>query len=65
MTKKFIKSKSVAGGPNASGPKYRTPDHFKASLSAGKASIFSGGNTKNTPPRVKFNPAQFKVQHKG
>jgi len=58
MTKKFIKSKSVAGGPNASGPKYRTPDHFKAS-------IFSGGNTKNTPPRVKFNPAQFKVQHKG
>jgi hypothetical protein len=58
MPKNFIKSKSVAGGPNASGPKYRTPDHFKVS-------VFGGSKAKVTPPRVKFNPAQFKVQHKG
>ena len=56
--KKFIKSKSSVSGPNASGPKYRTSDHFKGS-------VFSSGKSSNSPPRVKFNPAQFKVQHKG
>lgn len=51
--KTFIKSKS---GPNAAGPKYRTPDFFKGSR-------FSGGKTN--PPQVKFNPSQFRTQHKG
>lgn len=47
-------------GKNATGPKFGTPDHFKGSL-------FSGGKSnvnlnKNFP---KFNPGQFKTQHKG
>lgn len=54
MSKKYIKKKS---GPNQAGPKYRTPDHFKGSK-------FSGGGKANKD-RPKFNPAQFKVQHKG
>lgn len=58
MTKKFMKLKSTTKDPNAAGPKYRTPDHFKGS-------VFSGGKPRISPPRVKFNPAQFKVQHKG
>jgi len=51
--KSFIKKKE---GPNQAGPGYRTPDHFKGSR-------FSGGKTTNLP--MKFNPAQFKTQHKG
>lgn len=46
----FVKSKS---GPQLG---YRTPDHFKGSK-------FSGGKRKDIGP--KFNPAQFKTQHKG
>ena len=55
MAKTFIKSKSK---PNAAGPGYRTPDHFKGS-------VFSGGQSKIPTPVLKFNPAQFKTQHKG
>ena len=58
--KKFIKSKSA---PNATGPGYRTSDHFKGSVFGGGGSKFSGGNISK--PNVKFNPAQFKTQHKG
>lgn len=53
--KHFIKSKSK---PNAAGPGFRTPDHFKGS-------VFSGGQSKAATPLLKFNPAQFKTQHKG
>lgn len=49
--KSYIKKKA---GPKK-GPKYRTPDHFRASK-------FSG---KGKSPNVKFNPSTFKVQHKG
>jgi len=38
-------------GPNAMGPGFRTADHFKARTFGA--------------PAQKFNPAQFKVQHKG
>jgi len=55
MAKTFIKSKSQ---PNATGPGFRTPDHFKGS-------IFSGGKSRFSSPQPKFNPAQFKTQHKG
>ncbi len=59
--KKYIKSKSSSTKPNASGPKYRTPDHFKGSL--------FGSNKKNLKKthstNAHFNPAQFKTQHKG
>ena len=51
MAKTFIKKKS---GPNQAGPKYRTPDFFK-----GKIAI------KGFNQGVKFNPAKFKIQHKG
>ncbi len=57
MTKHFIKKKD---GPKK-GPKYRTPDHFKGSLTV-KASKFSGKGQKQTQ---KFNPTTFKTQHKG
>lgn len=58
--KKYIKSKSKKVGKNASGPKYRTPDHFKGSLfSKNKGNIPSSNQKKG------FNPAQFKTQHKG
>ena len=54
--KSFSKSKT---GPNQAGPGFRTSDHFKGS-------VFSGGKSRfGTPPRVKFNPSQFKTQHKG
>jgi hypothetical protein len=51
--KKYVKKKA---GPKA-GPKYRTPDYFKGSKFGGKGKV--------NPTQVKFNPAQFKVQHKG
>ncbi len=51
MPKTYVKKKS---GPNATGPKYRTPSHFK-----GKK--FRGGKT----PNIKFNPSSFKNQHRG
>jgi len=49
------KEKSIKG-PNAQGPKYRTPGSFQANRIAG-----------NKTPTVsfKFNPGQFKTQHKG
>lgn len=53
--KTFIKKKV---GQNRIGPGYRTPDYFKGS-------IFSGGKSKYSPPQLKFNPAQFRTQHKG
>lgn len=55
MANKFIKSKS---GKNSAGPGFRTSDHFKAS-------IFGGGKLKFGSPQMKFNPSQFKTQHKG
>ena len=57
MPKHFVKKKD---GPKK-GPKYRTPDHFKGSLTA-KASKFSGKGQKQTQ---KFNPTTFKTQHRG
>lgn len=48
---KFQKNKS---GPNQAGPKYRTPDHFRESSAAFRKT-----------PAAKFNPARFKIQHKG
>jgi len=57
--KTYIKKKA---GPNQAGPGYRTPDHFKGSLVA-RTSRFSG--SKTPAPQLKFNPAQFKTQHKG
>jgi hypothetical protein len=53
--KSFIKGKS---GKNQSGPGFRTSDHFKGG-------VFSGGKSKFSTPQMKFNPAQFKTQHKG
>lgn len=50
--KSFIKSKSK---PNALGPKYRTPDHFKGKVFSSQKMFFN----------LKFNPAQFRTQHKG
>lgn len=55
MTKSFIKGKE---GKNQTGPAFRTADHFKGS-------IFSGGKSKFSAPNTKFNPSQFKTQHKG
>lgn len=40
---------------------FRTPDHFKAQTFGGPA--LPAGRQK--PPQLKFNPAQFKTQHKG
>ena len=48
----YQKAKDKANSP---GPKYRTPDHFKGSQ-------FGGKKPNN---QVKFNPSQFKTQHKG
>ncbi len=56
--KKYIKSKA---NPNAVGPGYRTPDHFKGSIFSGTKSIFSKRQTYSP----KFNPSQFRTQHKG
>lgn len=50
--KKFIKKKE---GPNQAGVKYGTPDHFKGEKAQGK----------RPNPGIKFNPARFKIQHKG
>ena len=60
--KSYIKSKSA---PNAAGPGFRTSDHFRGSKFSGGGSKFSGGNVNSKPPQIKFNPAQFKTQHKG
>jgi len=49
--KSFIKKKSQ---PNQAGPHFRTPDHFKGKV------VF-----KNKFIPTKFNPAHFKIQHKG
>ena len=59
MAQKYIKSKSA---PNAAGPGFRTSDHFKGSVFSGGGSKFSGSKQA---PKVRFNPAQFKTQHKG
>ncbi len=57
MAKTYIKKKQ---GPNAAGPKYRTPDFIKGKkLSANKF------NKKNFAGKSTFNPSTFKVQHKG
>ena len=70
--KKYVKKKSKKAGPNADGPKYRTPDHFSPPSRFGKASPgtqskdsgkLGGGQVK--AQQTKFNPSQFKVQHKG
>lgn len=71
--KKYIKKKSKKAGPNASGPKYRTPDHLSPPSRFGKAnpsSVTSSETGKRgrgsiKPQQAKFNPSQFKVQHKG
>jgi hypothetical protein len=48
------KSKKIKG-PNATGPKYRTSKSFRGKNFADKK--------HNT--QIKFNPGQFKTQHKG
>lgn len=67
--KKYMKKKSSKKGPNAAGPKYRTPDHFSPrirSSEAGKAGKFSSsGKPPSKRAQLSFKPAQFKVQHKG
>lgn len=50
--KSYQKSKNQ---PGALGPGYRTPDFIKQSK-------FAKSPSQN---RAKFNPAQFKTQHKG
>lgn len=62
MAKSFQKKKT---GPNATGPKYRTPDHFKGSKFSGGGSKFDNQGNINPKNQSKFNPGQFKVQHKG
>jgi len=53
---KFIKSKA---SKNATGPGFRTSDHFKGS-------IFGGGKSKPNAPKVVFNPSAYRsTQHKG
>jgi hypothetical protein len=54
--KSYIKSKSA---PNAAGLGYRTPDHFKGSIFSG------GGKVHSNLKAAKFNPTQFRTQHKG
>jgi len=70
--KKYVKKKSTKAGPNASGPKYRTPDHFSPPSRFGKTSSqmqtvgeSKVGGGKMKPQQPKFNPSKFKVQHKG
>ena len=55
MPKEYIKSKSL---PNQTGPGFRTSDHFKGS-------VFSGGKSRISSRIPKFNPSQFRTQHKG
>lgn len=70
--KKYVKKKSTKAGPNASGPKYRTPDYLSPPSRFGKTGsqtqAIGGsklGGAKANPQQAKFNPSQFKVQHKG
>lgn len=67
--KKYIKSKSVTQSPNATGPGFRTPDHFKGSVFGGnppvQASKFGGSNLNAKSRQVGFDPSRFKTQHKG
>ncbi len=62
----YQKSKSE---PNATGPGFRTSDHYKGSVFSGGGSKFSGnrGNFQNQKlNNSSFNPSQFKkTQHKG
>jgi len=51
MAKTFIKKKA---GKNQTGPKYRTSDFFKGKLAV-----------QRPPSTIKFNPARFRIQHKG
>lgn len=61
--KSYQKGKS---GTNQAGPGFRTADHFKGSIFSGGGSKFSGGaGSRPNTPQAKFNPAQFKTQHKG
>jgi hypothetical protein len=58
--KSFQKSKSIKktgqkDDPNASGPGFRTSNSFRGKFNVGKKGGF----------QAKFNPASFKVQHKG
>lgn len=49
-------------------PPHRTPDYFKKKTNLGKltnVSKFSKGVGRSPSPNIKFNPASFKVQHKG
>lgn len=55
MAKTYIKTKSA---PNATGPAYRTPDHFKGR-------VFGDGKINPKMKAAKFNPSQFRTQHKG
>jgi hypothetical protein len=62
MPKNYQKKKSPESGPNATGPSYRTPSSFRGnSFSDNKFNAPGKANTVG----MKFNPAQFKTQHKG
>jgi hypothetical protein len=68
MAKKYSKKKSKKkGGPNADGPKYRTPDHFKLKNKnkKGKGVDFKKKISKQNQTKVKFNPASNVTQHRG
>jgi|GEM_PF-3736649 len=55
MAKTYIKKKSDKAGPNAAGPKYRTPSGFIGSKFSGKQGSKAG-----------FKPKAFKqTQHRG
>jgi hypothetical protein len=58
--KNYSKSKDK---PNQPGPGFRTASSFRGSIFSGGGSKFSGNKPQNI--KVKFNPAQFKTQHKG
>ena len=56
MVKTYKKKKDQTKKPNATGPKYRTPDFMKGRSFSGKASVAKKG----------FSPVTFKkTQHKG
>ena len=51
MTKNYRKTKDTSKDPNATGPKYRTPDFYKGKVFAG---------VKQAPKKF-FNSAQFPI----
>lgn len=55
MTQNFQKGKDA---PNATGPGFRTSSSFRGNM-------FGRNNIRPQNGGAKFNPGQFKTQHKG